>query len=406
MNPNNYKGSIALIFTYLVLIFIPMEANFFLGPIRLEPYRLFLIVVTCYMFFNHSIYDSKDRVAICLGLYCFACLLSFVNAHGGAGIESSIILFMEVYVSYSLGKLVLGSMEDFKKIIAFFCIAFFVLAPFAILESQNGYRVLHVFFSKLFGTYTIDNLGMDYYRHGIHRASTVFSHPILYSIIAVMLLPFILLFNNKFKYAIGLFVAMITSVTSAGILMFLIQLFLLFCRKVESKFKHIFSSLVFIFSFFYLFLSFSSNRGPILVLIQTLALNPQTAYTRYLQWYYAFDDIARHPILGNGFHEWSRPFWMPLSIDSFWLMTVLQNGYLALLPLSLAFFISMKNYWVAWRLNGDIMYFLFFISLFSIVFAGFTVDFFDRAQLMVFFVMGLMNSFITKLKVSHDKELV
>ena len=79
---------------------------------------------------------------------------------------------------------------------------------------------------------------------------------------------------------------------------------------------------------------------------------------------------------------------MPLSIDSFWLMTVLQNGYLALLPLCLAFFISMRSYWAAWRLKGELIYFLFFISLFSIVFAGFTVDFFDRAQLMVFFMMG------------------
>lgn len=383
-----------------------MEAYFFLGPLRLEPYRLFLMLVTCYMFFNRSIYDEKDKVVFFLGLYCFSALISFVYVHGASGIESSLILFMEVYISYSLGKFILGSLEEFKKIITFICMIFLLLSPFAAFEANNGYRILHVIVSDLFGTYTIDNLGMDYYRHGLHRASTVFSHPILYSIIAVMLFPFLLLFNSnkkRYKYAIGLVVAMITSVTSAGILMFLIQIFMLVCRKIEGKFKHIFSSLVFISSFFYLLISFSSNRGPVLVLIQTLALNPQTAYTRYLQWYYAFDDIARNPILGNGFNEWSRPFWMPLSIDSFWLMTVLQNGYLALLPLCLAFFISMRSYWAAWRLKGELIYFLFFISLFSIVFAGFTVDFFDRAQLMVFFMMGVMNSFISKLNITNVK---
>jgi O-antigen ligase len=293
--------------------------------------------------------------------------------------------------------LVYGRFYLLKASLTYVLIGLVFLAPFAIIEATNGYRFFHVLTADIFGTETLDNLGYSYFRHGIHRASTIFSHPILYSIIAIMLFPLLYIYRSplhKTLFFFGIITAMVTSVTSAGILMFASQIGLAMCKKLERIIPLIFKYLVIIVISFYVIVSFASNRGPVLVLIQSLSLNSQTAYTRYQQWIFSFDDIANNPIFGIGFNEWSRPFWMQISIDSFWLMTILQNGSFALLALSTCFIYSMKSYWLYWRLSKDTLFFCFFVSIFSIVFAGFTVDFFDRAQLMVFFFLGVFNSFI------------
>jgi hypothetical protein len=400
MNKPNDGTVLVILIVYVITVFIPMEAFFLIGPLRMEPYRLVLLLV-CLISLKNLKPTKGDQPAKYLLMYCMAAFVSFIYVHGMRGIQSSIILFLEVYISYALGMLVFGRKELFAKVLSAILFVFFLLAPFAIVESADGYRFFHVITAELFDNYTMETLGESYYRHGLYRASTVFSHPILYSVIAVMLFPLLYLFRShviKLMFSIGILVAMITSVTSAGILMMVSQVGLFACKILERNIPNIFKYVVWVVISFYVVATLASNRGPVLVLIQSLALNSQTAYSRYMQWMFSADDIARNPLFGIGFNEWTRPFWMHISIDSFWLMAVLQNGYLALIPLSLCFIYSMKGYWSLWRGTNDTLYFCFFLSMFSIVFAGFTVDFFDRAQLMVFFFLGVFNSFIESYK--------
>lgn len=393
------KSSYKLALAYFTLMLIPMELSGFIGDLRIEPYRVFLILV--FMLNLRGLYHlyRQDVVAKWLGIYCLLCFISFCVNHGSGGIQSGAILFLEISVGYFIGSRIAGDHEIFKKVLRILILAYLVLAPFAILEAQTGYRLLHVWAAKAVGATTLENLGPDYLRYGIHRAGTVFSHPILYSVCAVMFLPIIYVYYSKWKatlLSMGIFVAMVTSVTSAGLVMAIITIGLYIARKLSFRIPSIFTTISIALVSLVAFVSLFSDRGPALFFAQVFSFNSQTAYMRYLQWMYTSDDIAENPWWGIGFNDWSRPHWMYDSVDSFWLLTVLQNGYLAIFALAVAFILSMRAYWQHWRYSGITMYFAYFCSVISLVFAAYTVDFFDRAQLIVFFALGMFNSFLVK----------
>jgi len=394
-----YRASWILVVVYLVLMTIPSELYFNVLGVRLELYRIFLVLVSFVFIKDFLRFNRFQLPEKMLFLYCFYCFIGFLINHGVGGIQSGIILFLEIFVGYFIGLSIAGSAAKFKRVLGFISVFYFLMIPFAIIESQNGYRLLHVFFAELVGNPVLDYLGDSYLRHGLHRASTVFSHPILYSVCAVMFIPIYFALYHKAKAAFlisGIYVAMITSVTSVGFLMVLLQVGMVVLKYISKFYRNVFKHVVLLSLFSFLILNFLSNRGPVLLFVQTMALNPDTAYARYLQWFYSFDDIQANPFFGIGFYEWSRPFWMLISIDSFWLMTVLQNGIPALVFLFMFFTVSTKRYWVAWRTTNSILFFAYFVSAFSVIFAAFTVDYFDRAQLMVFLLFGFFNSFFYK----------
>lgn len=396
----DYNRSLSFLVVYVFLMLIPGELYFYIAGVRLEFYRLYLLVMAVVLFGSIVAFNKMTWIERFLFLYCVYAGLGFLYNHGFSGVKSAVILFVEVFVSYSLGLLMGGKRKSLNKFLLLFSFVYILLIPFAVLETIDGYRVLHVLAASVAGNPVMDYLGDSYFRYGIHRAGTVFSHPILYSVCAVMLLPLIFASYKKVKaglLSIGVFVAMVTSVTSAGFLMLAFQFGFYFLNLISIKIKNIFKYTAYVSIFSFLCLNVVSNRGAVLLFIQTLSLNPATAYTRYQQWQFSFDDILANPIWGIGFNEWSRPHWMSFSVDSFWLMTILQNGFIALLFLSCFFVGSCIVYWKAWRVSGDIIHFSFFVSIFSVIFAAFTVDFFDRAQLMVFMFMGIYNSFSYKI---------
>ncbi len=378
---------------------IPAELYIVVGSARMELYRLFLLLLSVVILPRILQRHRLSLAEKALLFYCFWCFLGFLKHNGLSGIQPGVVIFVEVFVGYFVGMSVAGNIRNLKSLLSVILFSLIILIPFAIAESQTGYRMFHVLAANIAGTPVMEYLGDSYLRHGLHRASTVFSHPILYSVSVVLFLPVSFVLYPKAKAVlmnIGVYVAMITSVTSASFIMAIMQMGLFVLKWLSKYIPAVFKMTAYVAVFAYVVLSFASNRGPILLLIQSLSLNSWTAYTRYLQWQYAADDIARNPIFGIGFSEWTRPFWMPPSVDSFWLMTVLQNGYLAVLALGVFFILSLKSYWLAWKETKNALYFSFFCSIFSVVFAAFTVDFFDRAQLMVFLVVGVYNSFLLK----------
>ncbi|VVP27711.1 hypothetical protein PS900_04191 [Pseudomonas fluorescens] len=395
---NTYSKAPTLCLIYIALIFIPAELYWSVGEIRLEPYRVFLILASLVLLpkiIKHQ-YDKKE---IALLIYCGLCAISFIYVHGGKGIQSSLILLLEVFVSYFLGLSIKANIQALKKCISLLMVLFLILAPFGVAEAFDGYRFFHVLFANIAGNFTLDNLGESYFRHGIHRASTVFAHPILYSVIAIMY--FSLLFRLyspviMLLFSIGIITAAVTSVTSAGLLMIALTLGLYLLQRSKAYIPNIYKLFLWFIAIAYISISMASNRGPVQILIQMLSLNSETAYTRYLQWQFASEDISNHPFFGIGFNEWTRPFWLPPSIDSYWLVTVLQNGVLALVALSVFFICSLKQYWQRFHETNEWLYFCFFCSISAFVLAAFTVDFFDRAQFILFLTMGFYNSFVSK----------
>ncbi|MEB0028812.1 hypothetical protein QN375_24050 [Pseudomonas sp. MH9.2] len=383
---------------YILLIFIPAELNWLIGPVRIEAYRLFLIAAALLLaskMMNHK-YDRKE---LALVIFCGLSAISYIYVHNAAGVQSALILILEVFVSYWIGLQVGGNIHKLRGCITLIMTMFLLLVPFAIVESLSGYRSLHVLFATIADTKVDAYLGESYFRHGLHRAGTVFAHPILYSVISVMYIGLLFRLYNLpliVLFCFAILTAIITSVTSAGLLMLLMLLVLFLMQKSTRYFPSVFKLAVILSGFIFIFLSFASNQGPIQLLIQLTSLNTDTAFARYMQWQFASMEVLRNPIFGIGFNEWARPYWMAASIDSYWLTVMLKSGIPALIALSVFFILSLKAYWQAFQVTREWLYFCFFIAICSFILGAFTVDYFDRAQLMLYLTMGFFNSFVSK----------
>lgn len=373
-------------------LFIPGAAHLEIAGVRLEAYRIVLLIV--------FLANIQEVIAILIRwkivmAFLAICFLSSFYHRGFSGIPTFGILTLEILGSLYIGYKVAFQSENGTRIVAkAFGLMFIIVAPFAVIEALNAQRIFHIFFGELFNTYYIADLGESYFRHGIHRASTVFSHPITYSVIAVSLLPlFVLKLRGLFRAlaAAAVLAAAVTSVTSAGVLMLLVFIGALLVlpklRAVEKLPRLMALSL----AGYWVFMSYASDRGPIVFLMESFAFNPQTAWTRLLQWQHASDDILANPILGVGAGlNWSRPSWMPESIDSYWLVASLEYGIPAAVLLFSFFCILLLRCWKAFQATGDILFYWMFFSVFALIIAATTVDFFDRLPISNFLWFGLI----------------
>lgn len=390
------------VFLFLVFSFIPNEAYISIAGVRFEAYRILLI-----FYFIAAVGDmAREKLQFfekMLFCYCLWCSLSFIYIYGSGGIQSSLIQFLEMYVVYFMGRMYTlktgwaGCIKFFKIIGVFFVL----MIPLALYESQTGNRITHSVVGAVFGNYAASFAGYSYFRMGVFRSSVIFAHPILYSVIAFsMLLPVFYIFKSRRRniYLFSYVVAGFTAMTSAGFLMFIIQIGLVILEKISLKiylFKRIFYFSVFAFL---VYLEIFSNRGALKFLIMSISLDPVTAFTRYIQWDQAWDDIIDNPFFGIGFEEWSRPLWLGYSIDSYWLFSMVNNGLVAILFLAFFWIGMVRNVYNMYKITNDFVYYIFVSVIVSLIFAAFTVDFFDRAQTLTYLYFGIISGLIANQK--------
>ncbi len=385
-------------YLYIISLFIPLEVFVNLGPVRMEPYRFILIIS-----FIQFIKQNKHRVeksSRILFLYIFFSFIALAVSHGfTVATQSSGILFLEICGSYWLGMMYVTDKQKHKKYLLLIASLYFWISIPSWYEFVTGSKPIHAFFEKITGHVQLatDLYTESYIRLGFTRVTSVFAHPILYSISAVALLPIVIaiLRNTKTKRMaflrtlFGLFTAIITSITSAGIGAVLLQTI---CRlwfdykdKIGIYKNVIITGIVIMFAV----IQFGSNRGLIKFLAASATLNPQTGYYRILQWEFASDDIAENFWFGIGNNAWTHPEWFADSVDSYWLLNMITYGFFSTAMLVWFFLYSAKRTFIK-SVDGEIQRLLlgYRIMFISIIYAGLTVDFFDRLQPLLYFLIG------------------
>lgn len=379
---------------FILLAMLPSEIHTVLAGVRLEPYRIFLII---YALVNiRGMFASRyERFELLLLLFCIWAIVSFVAVHGGAGVQSGIIRFLEVWTVYYMSRSYSVSYGEagVKKIVTLVSAIFLIMVPLALLESQTGMRYTHIWAASIFGTDTYPFVGENYFRYGVYRSSVTFDHPILYSVIAMAFAPLAWFLYSGLKrslFSFAYLVAAYTAMTSAGIAMLLINVVWHFVHRVDQKKPGFFRKLVYGFIFLFILISVASNQGPIKILMKLIALNPATAYARYSQWMYAWDDVMRNKFLGIGFNEWTRPWWMHHSIDSYWLHMAVTHGLISLVILAGFWGLLTRALLIKSKVTGDYRCIVYSGVVTSIIFAGLTVAFFDRAQMFIYLIVGII----------------
>ncbi|MAE92348.1 MAG: hypothetical protein CMI67_22705 [Pelagibaca sp.] len=360
----------------------------------MEPYRLFLIG-----YFLYAQFKGKNKLHHGFERYLVAALvwvaLSNIVRRGADGIEPSAIYFLEVWVGYLIGRNAITSIADFKRYIKNYLLLLLILVPFAIYESQTGHRILHVWASKLTGVYAEHYLGPEYFRYGVHRSSTIFSHPILYSVCASSLFVFVISkaygSAQKTLFAIAVITALLTAMTSAGFLMVFLALILIAIERLSKTISVLKPMILYSGAFMLVVIELLSDRGAVKLIMSSLALNPQTAYMRYAQYEYSKDDIMANPLWGTG-GEWTRPLGMPGSIDNYWIIMTLQFGLFNLIMMVL-FWVGLARGLYAVR-NVSLYFFYAYVSMTALGVSALTVHFFDRAQILAYMLLGTYSGLI------------
>ena len=380
--------------TYLYLSFLPNEIAIFLGGVRMEPYRLFLIG-----YFIYALVNGKNTLQHGFERYLVAALvwvaLSNIVRRGGDGIEPSVIYFLEVWVGYLIGRNAITSIAVFKRYIENYLLLLLIVVPFAIYESQTGHRILHVWASKLSGVYAEHYLGPDYFRYGVHRSSTIFSHPILYSVCASVLFTYVISKAyggaKKALYSIAVVTSLLTAMTSAGFLMVFLAIILIVIERLSKTINILKPMILYGGAFMLVVIELLSDRGAVKFIMSSLALNPQTAYMRYAQYEYSKDDIMANPLWGTG-GEWTRPLGIPGSIDNYWIVMALQFGLFNLVMMVL-FWVGLARGLYVIR-NASSYFFYAYVSMTALGIAALTVHFFDRAQILAYMLLGTYSGLI------------
>lgn len=392
---------------FVISMFIPVEFFTMLGSVRMEVYRLVLALALVYTLLNiRRVLEQADLVDILLVILILFVFTSFWYNHGPQkAIESTGIYAIETLGAFYLARLYITTPLRFYQIHQWFIIPLALLTPLTLYEAFSQHRVLHDIAKAITGHEGLDPrlYTADYMRAGFLRAASLFEHPILYGTLMTMFFPFAVMLLWCYRQlrhdlaVISLAIAMVLTFSSAPLLATIFQTFTAVLTHFWYGAKRFWLAfLAGSLALAFLIETFS-NRGFFGILISYLTFNPNTGYFRLLQWQFAADDIRQHLILGIGHHDWTRPYWMDWmgnSIDSFWLLLILQHGLFALLLLLIACLYAAfytlnlahnHHSQTRWMVNAWIMSFM------SLILIGFTVDYFGKLQPAFFFMLGAIN---------------
>ena len=386
---------------FILSIFIPVEFHVLVGTLRLEFYRIVLGLALIVGFINiNKILKNADIIDVLLFIFALLASASLIYNHGlKDGVESAGILIIEILGAFYLARLFITTPKAYYQINMWFATILAIIVIFSLYEAFAKHRILHEWAKNITGHDSLDyRLYTHYYiRMGIMRTTNLFAHPILYGTIGAIFFPFIiLLVAFKFKMsnlikAIAIFIGMVSTLSSAPLLSLAFQGMTAVLTRFWSGGKRFWIGFSFIALAGMILINAVSNRGFFAILISYLTFNPVTGYYRMLQWEYTMDDIAEHPLFGIGLNDWTRPEWMNVSIDSFWLLMTLQHGLIAgfiLFFTCLYAVFHMLNKLHKYHSATQWMVKSWILAFMSLILIGFTVDYFGKIQPLFFFMLG------------------
>jgi hypothetical protein len=321
----------------LIPIFIFTLASpvlFYLGTVRLSPYRLVLIVtfIPCLIaWLSGSVGRIRLPDIFMLSTAAWGAIV-LLSHHGIDGLQSAGIFVIETFGSFLFARRYIRDVTAFQRMVKYLALMVILLLPFAIYENVTGSPILIQLFGSAFSVYDI--VGSEA-RFGLRRAQATFEHFILFGVVCstAFALSFYVLRSSLLSRLSPGFVAVavISSLSSGAILSVVVQAMLIGWDKVTAAVTRRWAILATIVLTAYVAVDVTSNRTPIDVFISYLTFNADTSYMRVHIWNYGTQSVMKNPILGVGLNDWERPSWMGGSIDNFWLGTAVSYGIPGLL---------------------------------------------------------------------------
>jgi len=324
-----------LVPVFLISLSIPLVYH--LGPFRLSPYRLLLLILFVPLFVAWLSGRMGNKLTpdwLILGYALWSGTVLMMHHGVIAGGETAGLLLIETCGAYLLGRRYVRSPETFNAMVRCLFLLVLIFLPLATIESLSHRPILIDVARGLFGgafeVLPAVNAGE---RLGLRRAQVGFDHPILYGTVCAMAIgvAFYVLGYGKAIFAklaaAGLMVgAAGFSVSSGPLAAIATQLILMVWDGVSRSIAYRWRIFAATALAFYLVIDLLSTRTPFHVIVTYLTFNSSSSYNRILIWRYGSAEVWRHPVFGIGLGDWERPSFMSSSMDNFWLVIAVQHG--------------------------------------------------------------------------------
>lgn len=380
-----------LLTLFMAAMILPVSVE--LSGTRLSPVRLMVLV--CFIPLMWKLLSGQVRMIsadIFLAFFCLWMMVSLAVVEGTGRLPFATISAIEVMGGYLLGRVLIRNIMDFRLLVRLHLMVMVVLFPFALIEFIGG--------PQLWARW-LDILGDVEYRPpnltprmGFERALSGFEHPILFGVFCST--AFALVFytwRDRIGRALtgASFVGFMTfmSLSSGAVVSIMLQFALIVWDKIS---KGRWKLLIGISVFLYVFLSVASNRGPVVIFIDTLTFSQGTAWTRMVQWEYGGAEVLRNPVFGIGMtSDWQRPAWLyTSSVDAYWLVVAMRHGFPAIGALCLAIALAVWRIVAAKNLTKDAAAIRtgHLIVLTGLIFSMATVHLWDANVVYFYFFLG------------------
>lgn len=327
-----------LLMVFVISILPPVY--FHIGETRLSLTRIFLLLTFLPLGFRLISGKAGPLRAIDIFLILFSVWMAVTTLlhQGLSRIPLAGMSVVELLGGYFVGRTLIANATDYRLFLRYLFWAQIFLLPFSMIEFFTNINILHDIFGLFFETF--EKAASQTWRNGYARVISGFEHPILYGLFcSIMVSPLFYLYRDqpiKAIFSMTLPISMTyMSLSSAPIISAgLCTMMIAWDCVTKSRWKPLIWTIVTIF----IFLSIASNRGPIIILIDSLTFDPHTAWTRIWTFRYGSAEVMRNPILGIGFtSDWPRPSWLTPSVDNFWLLIAMRHGLTGIILLGTAF---------------------------------------------------------------------
>lgn len=383
----------------LLVLSLLVPVFFFLGPVRLTPYRLILVVMIIPLMLR--LFSSGKPVYAFDFLFIFSFLwsaLSLSVVHGfGQTIETSAIYIIEGLGAYLVTRILIDNKQSFYVFVKIFYFSVLFLLPFAIFEAATGKPIILDVLRKVLpvpGSVSMNK------RFGLERAQVVFEHSILFGVYcsSVFGLVFYVLIKPGSSAVTGLMkLVLVTftsflSVSTGAVLAINFQLFLIAWDKITAMMKLPRRWLILGggFAVLYVLIDILSTRSPFHVFVNYLAFSSRSAYNRILIWQFGTETVWSAPVFGIGFGTWLGPAWMGDSVDNFWLLLVMRYGLPGGIAFIAAIYLIMKKLGSCDFKDPDLDNYRkgYLVSLGGMLLAGATVHYWNATYVLFMAMIG------------------
>ncbi|PTM97184.1 O-antigen ligase family protein [Mycoplana dimorpha] len=310
-----------------------------IGPMNLSVYRivLLLMLLPCLFAWVRGKAGPIRFADVTVILFSLWSSLSLAIVGGPfAMIEAIGMLNIETLGAYFLARCYIRTADDFHAMVRFVCKLIIILLPFAIYESLTSHKPLLTTLALVFPTVDITTMEP---RMGLWRVQGPFNHSILYGTFcgSLVVLAYAVLGYGKGGRALWLPAVMslsaFLSLSSAPIAGLLLQWGLVGWQRALRAFRYRWALLFGILFMGYLAVEIGSNQTAVQFYISRFTFDPQTGWMRLAIWDSGTASVANHPVFGIGLGTWVRPWWMPESVDNFWLLIAMRHGIPAIILL-------------------------------------------------------------------------